>query len=257
MTPILRWHSLKEVHGVITGCDDHQEWLLKWWWSHYRKCNTFPVTFLDFGMSTSARKWCQKKGTVISIELPLSIIGTKKSFSKEVQQNWETLYASTVWKARKGWLSKPIGLMHTPYQRTVWTDLDCQILQPLDPLFDASLSASGVAAVPEVKRAVAHAKRCGILLPGEKAYNTGVLAYCHQSTLITKWAKNTYTRSYEFMGDGEVFGRTIFEEKFQPTELTRKFNRYFRDGVTPETVIVHFVCSGGKHVILKTMQLEK
>ena len=241
--------------GVITGCDINQEWLLKWWWSHYQSCNTLPVTFFDFGMSRSARKWCQARGKVLSIELPSNIVGSKNSFSKKVQQNWETLYASTIWKARKGWLSKPLGLVQSPYEFTIWTDLDCQILKPLDELFDLPLSISGVAATPEVARTVNHAKQCGALLPGEKAYNTGVLFFCRQSALIAKWAENTYHRSYEFMGDGDVFNRTIFEKQLHPTKLPQKFNRYFRDGVTKDTVISHFVCSGGKHVILKTMHL--
>jgi hypothetical protein len=53
--------------GIIVGCDANQEWLLPWWWDHYCKHNSYPVAFVDFGMSEAALAWCQEKGQCISL----------------------------------------------------------------------------------------------------------------------------------------------------------------------------------------------
>lgn len=58
----------KNDRGIIVGCDQGQEWLMSWWWSHYRKHNKYPVTFADFGLSDRARKWCSERGEVMQVE---------------------------------------------------------------------------------------------------------------------------------------------------------------------------------------------
>lgn len=244
-----QWRKRTGSKGVMTGCDENQEWFLKWWWDNYASCNAFPVTFLDFGMSASARKWCEKKGEVISIEFPWKEAFYKESFSKEQSTLWEKRYSSTIWNSRKGWLSKPLGLFQTPYTHTVWLDLDCQVLQSLEPLFRCTPPENGAAVVLDVKRAWKMAN----LLPGEKSYNTGVVSFLHSSRLVTKWGENTYARGFDFMGDGDLFNRTVFEEGFPVLELPSKFNRWSLDGKTKETVILHFVCTGGKHAILRSL----
>ncbi len=66
--------------GILTGCDQNQEWMLKWWWENYTACNQFPVTFVDFGMTASAKKWCEKHGTVTSFALPDNFFPNKDRY---------------------------------------------------------------------------------------------------------------------------------------------------------------------------------
>ncbi len=247
------WNPVQGERGILTGCDENQEWMLKWWWEHYRQHNHLPVTFFDFGLSQSARRWCEKRGKTVSVDLPPTLVKQKKCFPKKVQKQWEKLYSLELWRARKGWLSKPFAFLLSTYKYAVWMDVDCQVRRPLDPLFATPLGKDGLAATREVQRAVDHARRCGALLPEEKAYNTGVIFFRHGAPVMTKWAENTYHRSDQFMGDGEVFNRTLLENHFEPNELSAVYNRHVRDGVTPDTVIVHYVCSGGKHLILKSL----
>lgn len=69
------------IQGVITGCNQNHEWLLKGWWHHFSKHNTLPVAFVDFGMSASAKAWCEKKGQVISMDPNVSWITPKSKLT--------------------------------------------------------------------------------------------------------------------------------------------------------------------------------
>ena len=37
--------------AFLTGCDENTEWMLDWFMDNYRKYNTTPVIFADFGVS--------------------------------------------------------------------------------------------------------------------------------------------------------------------------------------------------------------
>ncbi len=43
--------------GVIVASDLSQEWLLPWWWDHYKNFNNFPVTFVDLELSNKMKTW--------------------------------------------------------------------------------------------------------------------------------------------------------------------------------------------------------
>lgn len=138
--------------GVLTGCDENHEWMLKWWWTHYSGSNHLPVTFLDFGMSTSAKIWCKKRGLVIPITMEESAFYSKEKLSIETQKKWETFQEKTIWKSRKPWCLKPLGLLKTPYARSAWIDLDCKVVKSIEPLIQASKNRVDIAIVKEISR---------------------------------------------------------------------------------------------------------
>ena len=240
--------------GVLIGSDENQEWMLKWWWEHYIAHNTLPVTFFDFGMSKSARMWCERRGPVIKIVLPKNFLKSKEKIPLELQQKWEILYAPTFWDSRPGWFSKSLAFLKTPYDRSVWIDLDCQVLNSIQPLINACTQNDGVAIAREAPHCVEFSKKHDVVLEGEILYNTGVVSFMRHSPLISRWVENNFHRNHEFPGDDDILNRTIFEEKFTVNELSSLYNRRPQYGIPPETVIVHYVCTGGKHHIFKTMQ---
>lgn len=253
---LLQWEALNYIgsDGILTGCDDKQEWMLKWWWDHYSQNNSLPVTFFDFGMTKSARLWCEKRGCVVSIVLPKNIVASKEEVEKDRGEMWESVYSGDVWQSRLGWFSKPFALLKSPYDRSCWIDLDCQIMRPLNELIAASDLGTGVAIVREVERSVLFCKKFGIYLEGEVSYNTGVISFKRGSPIILKWAENTLYRTKEFLGDQDVFNRTIFEEKFSLHELPSHFNARPLDGIFPETTILHFTCEPGKNYIFSQIK---
>ena len=235
--------------GVITGCDNNHEWMLKWWWENYSKHNSYPVTIFDFGMTLSAKIWCEQHFRVIPFNF--FSIEPQKNLSFKGQKIWEKLYGPTVWKARANWFKKPFVFLKTPYNKTVWLDIDCQVLKPIDFLFNIN---SSIGMAYEVERFTKKFKKYRLLLPNEEIFNTGVVSYLRGESLISEWAKRTISEYHLFLGDQDIISRIIYEKNVFVTLLPENYNRRPRDGVTSDTYILHFVCNGGKAYLLKTLQ---
>ena len=95
--------------GVMTGCNESQENFLKPWFENYSKHNNYPVTFCDFGMSKEARTFCKQHGTLLKAS------------------------------------AKIFALPKSPYENTIWTDINCEIKQTLCPLFEMTSVKDGFA----------------------------------------------------------------------------------------------------------------
>jgi len=236
--------------GILVATNEKLEWMLKWWWGHYSQHNTFPVTFIDFGMSKSARMWCDNRGTVITLSPPA--LKPQEAIPQNTQEIWESIYGRALWEARKGWGRKPFAFLKTPYDRTIWLDIDCLVLKPLHPLFDAS--ASGIALAQEPERTVKKSRELGLLLPGEISYNSGVVSYLRNCPLIPEWAERTLSENHLFYGDQDILSRIIHEKKALITTLPDIYNRQKRYGSTPDTFILHFVGNRGKNDIFKLLK---
>ncbi len=117
--------------GIIVGCDANQEWLLPWWWSHYSKCNTYPVVFIDFGMTSEGIVYCQQRGTCIPLgAIPLS---AKPIRSLKKRTLWEQQYSPALWRQRMIWFKKPFALLISPFPFSLWLDLDCRFRSHWNP----------------------------------------------------------------------------------------------------------------------------
>ena len=57
----------KRNQCILLGCDSNHEWMLPWWYKHYKAHNEYPVVFADFGMTKQSRRWCKVRGRVIQI----------------------------------------------------------------------------------------------------------------------------------------------------------------------------------------------
>ena len=242
------------MDGIIVAADRKIEWLLDFWWSNYAKHNEFPVTFVDFGMSTKAQLWCQERGRFIS--LPITpFIASKSQIEKARAKEWEAVYGKEVWKRRQSWFKKPLALMQTPYDRTIWLDLDCEVLGPIGELFE--LCKSGVALAKETEAAHAHEKEQGQLLENEILYNSGVIVYKKGEPLMKKWAETALHINDQFWGDQQLLSRLIHHEQYPVIELGSEFNWRMSQGVGFHAVIIHWVGSWGKTYIRKHGGLSK
>ena len=105
----IKWtNEIKAQRGVLTGCDTTCEWMLKWWWNNYKRNNKYPVAFADFGMSDTARAFCDKIGTVVDI-------------TRSVKKNW---------------FKKPFAMLASPFKKVIWIDMDCDVRKDLVTLFN-------------------------------------------------------------------------------------------------------------------------
>ncbi len=155
--------------GVMTGCKESHEKYLESWFENYSKHNNYPVTFCDFGMSEKARTFCKKHGTILQAS------------------------------------SKVIALPKSPYENTVWTDINCEIKQTLCPLFEMTSVEDGFA--------ISYSK--------QQQPQCGVIAFKRTSPVILNWhacsIKNkneTDENTLNFLLKEKTFLITHFSERF-------------------------------------------
>lgn len=255
LNKLTSWRSLPILKGdgVIVGCDSDQEWLLPWWWDNYISCNPWPVSFIDFGLSKKARAWCEERGDVVDLEVPDVLIAGKGDIDPKLASDWEEIYGKTYWQCRKGWFKKPVAMLQSPYERSLWIDLDCEILGPIEILFCKCEVESGIALVRE--RLLP--EQYGRLIPGEVIYNSGVVVFKRGSIWIQKWVEDCLYRNHEFWGDQEVLSRLIFNHNLKITEIPEIYNWRISQGLNLNAVIIHWLGSAGKNYIKKHGGLTK
>jgi hypothetical protein len=242
--PLCRWQRApKAEKGIIVGCDLHQEWLLEWWWNLYSSKNTFPVTFADFGMSEHAKKWCASHGELISVDIDTSFVKSSSEVSFIRREKWEALYGSSFWVLRHSWFKKPFACLLSPYEITIWIDLDCEILTKLDDLFTSCMGSSQLALVREY--GVNHLPRWD----PEVIYNGGVLVFVHGCDIVMQWAQGCLERSDEFWGDDPLLSKLIAEHRLDVAELPLEYNWKFHWGINMNAHILHWMGKQGKDFI--------
>ena len=94
----------------LVGADDQLEDLLPWWFANVRKHNpNIHVTVADFGLTQSGKHWAETNA------------------DKVLTYERHPKYA---------WFYKPTAMVDCPYEYTCWLDLDCEVLKPVDEIFN-------------------------------------------------------------------------------------------------------------------------
>lgn len=252
------WNSrIVAPEGVMVASNHEQEHFLPWWWMNFRLFNNFPVTFVDFGdMSAIARKWCSQRGNLITLGIPDTFIAKKEDVDPKLADLWEKCN-SDVWLGRLAWFKKPFALLKSPYQKTVWLDLDCQTKRSIQPLFSNYLEEADIALFPEKEEHQKKFQERGILLPGEKIYNSGVIAFRHGIPLIEEWVKQVFSKSKECENDQEILCKLLSRSNAKLAELPIIYNWFVRDGANPDAVIVHWWGSAKEAIPVFIDQLKQ
>ncbi len=232
-----------QERGIICGADSSQEWLLPWWWERYSAENAYPVTFCDFGMSQEAKEWCTKRGEVIAIPFDPTLVTPYEDVDPLLVKQWETCYTSTVWDFRPVWFKKPFALLQSPYKRGVWLDLDCEILQSIEPLFEFCGAQEQLGIMREFT--------WQHLLKFDPAivYNSGVIVFEHGAPIIEQWAEGSVTLNHLFWGDEVLLSHLIQQMQLDVFELPGIYNWRLSQGMNLNAVIVHWLGGGGKSFI--------
>lgn len=231
-----------EQDGIIAGCSRNQEWLLPWWWMNLRLHDMHSVTFVNFGdMSENALKWCQARGDVVTLDLPHSFVRDKESVDPELASIWMTIH-SEVWEMRQAWFKKPFALLQSPYKRTLWLDLDCQVRGSLQPLFEqCDNGPTGIAMKKEEAGFIELDFKRGLLLQGEQVYNSGVVAFKQGADIIKEWAQQAVSENHLFMGDQQLLARILFLKAIPIAVLPNTYNWRIDLGPNPDALILHWL----------------
>lgn len=240
--------------GVVTGANEAQEWMLKWWWDHYSQTNTLPITFFDFGMSKSAQIWCEKRGTVIPITPPDASFERKNHGQESIKKLWHKIYRDVSWETRHAWFYKPFSLLKTPYEQTIWLDLDCEVKKDISPLLGYAKEGDGFGVALDHPEGSEKNHRLGLLLEKEKAYQSGVMVYQRHSPVIETWAKTCYIWDIPVVGDQDILCHVLHTHPFKISIFPRIYNTLNIDPDHPDVVIYHHSGVKGKQTISKTIK---
>lgn len=240
--------------GILIGCDENQEWMLPWWWKNYSLHNTLPVAFVDFGLSEEGVAWCAGRGKVLSLPDYLPELKARQELCGERVMQWEKAYGDGFWRSRPCWFKKPHALLQTPFAKTLWLDLDCEVRGDVSGLFAMEV---GIGLVPEPSFAHDFLRGHGLIETNEVCYNSGVILYRHGADAVVAWAKDSFCRADDFWSDQHLLSRQIFERDIEVRQLSDIYNWRMACGKNEEAIIVHWVGDVGKECILAQIWEEK
>jgi hypothetical protein len=242
-----RIENLNEKNGVVVGSDLTQEWLLPWWWEHYSAFHSYPVAFVDFGMSEEMKKWCRDRGELIPLYVADIFVAEKQEIEPFLVEQMENVCGKGFWPSRPAWFKKPLACLQSPFRKSIWIDLDCQIRGPLNELFELC------------EQCLAIAKDGSQPDCSPVTYNSGVIVFKHGIPVIETWADQSFDRNREFRGDQDVLSAIIHEQNVKITEIPAIYNWSRCREPNPHALILHWHGPQGKgtiaHQIMK-MNLE-
>lgn len=241
--------------GVIVASDEKQEWMLPWWWDNYSLHNDFPVTFVDFGLSSEAKDWCCQRGELV--ELPLLNFEVSRDQTEEDKVVfWESIYDGRKWWDKRSlWHKKPIAMLQSPYNKTLWLDTDCEVKGNLTALFAQIMDKDSVLICPELEEMQEFDRIHGHLLDGEVLFNSGVVGFMRGSKQVVDWALSTVSDHGAHWSDQNLLSRLIHENKWSVQILDRIYNwRECTHGKNQDVKITHWVGESGKFFISMKMQ---
>ena len=241
--------------GVLTGCDFNQEWLLPLWWRSYIQWNRYPVCFLNFGMTPSGRYFCAKRGKVIDFYLPKQRLASREDIPKLRAKFWDRMYPGDLWQARPAWFAKPCALLKTPFQTSIWIDLDGIVQGNLSPLFSC-LKREPMGLVQASKRYQKASRLVGLYFPKQPIYNTGVMLFRHGNPILKQWAQYSLFHNEAFFGDEHAFNHLLFQKKWSIVDLKQEMNWPLFEGENHNALILHYLGSAGKQLLLQNYSVS-
>jgi hypothetical protein len=241
MLPSCRWRfPPTQPAGVMIGSDLTQEWLLPWWWGHYQRHNNHPVTFVDLGMTPSARAWCQERAAVVRLFLSDVFVKEKSEIDQTLISHWEARSSRELWESRAPWFKKPFACLASSYQQTLWIDLDCEIRGPLTPLFAHCDHPSGLSLFLEN--------------PEEQIFNAGVICFQWGLALFETWAKQAWLVNHLHRGDQELLSHLITKQRLSIGHLPPHYNWSRCREEASDPLIYHWHGAIGKSIIRTQLQ---
>ena len=225
--------------GILIGADRNAEKLIAWWWRSYSRYCSLPVAIVDFGMSEKRRVWCEKRMQVIPLKDSISVM-PKDAIALNHLKLWKKQYRGPLWEAREAWFKKPKACRLSPFDLTLWLDLDCEVCSPLDSLFGELEEGIDLAIGLQDFR-----------LDKPIVYNSGVILYRQGGSFLHEWDVQCQLQNSTMMGDQDVLTKILLEGKTPFKVLSPYYNWLMYGGVEPGIVIAHWAAGWGKEYIRK------
>ena len=193
------------------------------------------------------KMWCRERGELVPLPFLDFLVKDKEEVSADTAKGWENHYGDNFWQYRKAWFKKPLACLQSPYKKTVWLDLDCEVLGPIEDLFTACEHPSGIAIA---KDRISDASLATI-------YNSGVISFQRNARLLTEWAEQSLENNGSFRGDQDLLSQIILDRGMPVCELPARYNWNIGYGLNPEAIICHWIGDMGKNALRDQLILKE
>ncbi len=230
---ILAANEIKEsksqpvTEGIVLLADLDSEWLLPWWHGHFAKSGMkAQVTVIDAGISDSA-----------------------KSFVASLDKVNLLAMSADVPQFECAWFLKPFALAASPYERSIFLDLDCEVRSDISEMFN--WSEHGIV-LGHDKHPMGKYRR---LFRGAMFFNSGVIGVTQGAPIINQWCQSVGELHHLLRGDQEVLNLSLYENEATIVELPPHFHQLRLDGDHPQAKIMHWTGPAGKeHIRRKILE---
>ena len=210
----------------ITGVDRNYEWLLKWWVRNLRKHNKdVHLTICDFGISKDILNWAKSNAEVV------------KSYNPH---------------PKCAWYYKTQSLLDSKYEFSCWIDSDCEILKPIEDIFDYA-KKDFIGLTEDIGKRIT-----------EKDYwwATGVILIKNSSNILQDWDKQL--KKLTDRGDQEALHFLLNQNPQYKSLITSLPIEYqwlrlqleLMQQDSPDKKIVHWTGSRGKSHIRNNLMIS-
>ena len=202
----------------LTGVDETHEYLLKWWYKNITKHNPDThITICDFGMSEKVKRWAKSNAD--------SFLEYEKH-------------------SKSAWFHKTQALIDSEYDYTCWIDVDCEVLKPIEDIFNYS-EKDKIGFTVDVAREIQQEGTW---------WATGVNLINGKSQLLSDW--HDVLKQEKVRGDQEALHELISESPERSSDivvipieyqwLRLQINRGMD---SPDKRIIHWTGPVGKQII--------
>lgn len=177
--------------AFLIGADNQSEWMIEWFLRNYFKHkNETKLVFADFGLSERMKKLVNNHPHILGV--------------MEMEN-----------KQDKSWFMKPETMWFAPIEKCIWLDIDIEIKDNIDDLFDYLVpnKLCMVEDKPWTKRR------------GSTWYNSGVVGFIHKPQILKEWALKTANKNHNQPGDQEVL-HSMLNPIMQLTHIHSLPNEY-------------------------------
>lgn len=219
-----------------------QEWLLPWWWENYSRHNDLPVAFCDFGLSYKMRRWCEERGQVFEV-LDDSFVRPPEEMDPKTVAHIEKIFMNPGWEGRSTWFRKPHACMKSPFDKTVWIDLDCYVNDSILPLFNHADGEQGIS----MREDFSSRNLSYTML------QAGVIVF-RKTPLLQEWTHAAITENAFYRCDQSLISHLLHQKGGIEDKLPNLYNWGRAEGHNLDARIIHFYGESGKKIIRLQMQ---
>lgn len=204
--------------AFMVGSDANTEWMLPWFVENYKKHNNIHLTLMDFGMSDKMLNWAQENVQSIA-DMRIDTGGMPT------------------------WFLKPVSMMNSPFKRTCWIDIDCEVLGDISGIFDYVVPSKITMCLDRP-----WSKKFNTTM-----YNSGVVAFEGRPEILIKWHQRIQERPMR--GDQETLHDMLdpLSQLMYINELPHKYNvlrlDHLENRVPRDVLVNHWTGAKGKNII--------